>query len=774
MYRIYAIVTAALLGAGHAMASGMLIPKDQSIPPLAIKHQRVDISIKDAVATARIEQVFKNSVNRDLEAVYIFPLPENAAIADFAMYINGKRMEGELVEKGKARKIYQDIVRRMKDPGLLEHIGGNLFRVSVYPVPKNGEQKIEISYSQTLSYESGMYHYVYPLKTSEKASQTLEDFTVRVDLNTTVPLKTIYSPSHKSGISRKGEHHAVIGFEEDRSLLDRDFELFYGISQKDFGLNLLTHSDDEADGFFMMLISPRLAPKKDEVVERDITFVFDTSGSMSGDKITQARDSLTYCIGRLNQADRFNVIRFSTDVEAVSEGMLEVNDDNTAKALAFVDDLEARGGTAIHDALVHALGIERDSARPHNIVFLTDGRPTIGETDIDVILKDVDKKIAERTRVFVFGVGDDVNTHLLDRLSGGHGGTSQYVKPHEDIEVKVSSFYDKISHPVLGSPRITIDKLKAHSLHPQELPDLFAGEQITLFGRYKAAGDSAVRLTGEINGEKREFVYEGTFPVKSTDNDFIPRLWATRRVGFLLDQIRLHGEANELKDEVMLLSKEFGIMTPYTSYLVLENEDAYATHGIDRRSDDRLRNGLKVGDADGWAGREMEEERASKRGEAHEQLGASSGARAPASRATMPMPVFDLSVGGGVQANSEESQEASKTASPARGPVDSYLRQQSGKKAVDLSRAIAKYKQAEFSKDQIANSVRRVGKRIFYLIDHVWIDQDYREGMKETRLVYAADEYFVFLEKHPDLKSVFALGERVIVVTGENTALVIE
>jgi Ca-activated chloride channel family protein len=764
-----------MLVAGHAMASGMLIPKDQSIPPLAIKHQRVDISIKDAVATARIEQVFKNSVNRDLEAVYIFPLPENAAIAEFAMYINGKRMEGELVEKGKARKIYQDIVRRMKDPGLLEHMGGNLFRVSVYPVPKNGEQKIEISYSQTLPYEGGMYHYVYPLKTSEKASRTLEDFTVRVDLNTTVPLKTIYSPSHKTGISRKGEHRAVIGFEEDRSLLDRDFELFYGISKKDFGLNLLTHAGDGEDGFFMMLISPRLAPKKGEVVERDLTFVFDTSGSMSGEKIAQARDSLKYCIGRLNPGDRFNVIRFSTDVEAVAKGMLEVNEENAAKALAFVADLEARGGTAIHDALVHALGIERDGARPHNIVFLTDGRPTIGETDIDIILKEVDKKIAERTRVFVFGVGDDVNTHLLDRLSGGHGGTSQYVKPHEDIEVKVSSFYDKISHPVLGSPQISVDKLKAHSLHPQELPDLFAGEQITLFGRYKADGDSAIRLTGEINGEKREFVYEGTFPAKSADNDFIPRLWATRRVGYLLDQIRLHGEDKELKDEVMLLSKEFGIMTPYTSYLVLETEDAYAKHGIERDSERRFRSARKVTDAGGWAGGDKDDVASVGR----EVKGGAAASREGGSRSDGPalsstMPVFDLSIGGGVDSETEEIAEAPTSPRPESEPVDSYLRRQSGKKAVDLSRAIAKYKRAEFNKDEIAHSVRRVGKRIFYHIDGVWIDQDYREGMKETRLAYAGDEYFTFLEKHPDLRKVFALGERVIVVIGENSAIIVE
>ena len=219
------LVCVLTVSSARAFASGMLIPKEQDVPPLAVESQRVDIQIKDGTATARIEQVFRNSVNRNLEAVYVFPLPENASISDFAMYINGKRTSGELVEKDKARRTYEDIVRRMKDPGLLEHIGGNLFRVSVFPVPANGLQKIELEYSQTLPFEGGLYKYLYPLKTGEKASRTLADFTVAVRVNSKVPIKSIYSPSHKVGISRKGDKEAVIGFEEDRALLDRDCTL---------------------------------------------------------------------------------------------------------------------------------------------------------------------------------------------------------------------------------------------------------------------------------------------------------------------------------------------------------------------------------------------------------------------------------------------------------------------------------------------------------------------------------------------------------------------
>jgi Ca-activated chloride channel family protein len=246
----------------NAFGSGMLIPKDESLPALAVKSQRVDIRVKDGVAATKVEQVFKNSVDRDLEAVFVFPLPPGAAISDFAMWIGGKRVSGELVEKQKAREVYEGIVRRMRDPGLLEYMSGNLLRVSVFPVPRNGEQKIELEYSQQLDFDSGLYKFTYPLKTGEQASRTIEDFTVSVRISSAVAIKTIYSPTHKVGITRKGDNEAILGFEEDKSLLDRDFEFFYGVSKQAFGLNLLTHAEDGKDGFFMVMLAPPVEPPK--------------------------------------------------------------------------------------------------------------------------------------------------------------------------------------------------------------------------------------------------------------------------------------------------------------------------------------------------------------------------------------------------------------------------------------------------------------------------------------------------------------------------------
>lgn len=825
--RLLATLSAFLLGSLAAFGSGMLIPSDQSLPPLAIQHQRVDIQIKDGVATSRVEQVFRNNVNRQLEAVYVFPLPENATIADFAMYIGGKRVSGELVEKDKARRTYEDIVRRMKDPGLLEHIGGNLFRVSVFPVPANGEQKIELEYSQTLTFEAGLYSFVYPLKTGEKASRTLADFTVSARINSKVPIRNIYSPSHKVGISRKGQNEAVIGFEEDKALLDRDFVLYYGVSQKEFGLNLLTHAAKGDKGFFMMMISPSVVTPETAAMKKDVVFVFDTSGSMQGNKIEQARRALQICVKKLNDGDRFNVIRFSTDVETFRDKLTEVNEKSRNEALEFISKIEARGGTAIDGALATALGMDFDSKRPAVVLFLTDGKPTIGETSTDTILGNVGKLNKVQARLFVFGVGVDVNTHLLDKASGGNGGISQYVsdepvqrdldgKPVTDdakessseLEAKVGSLVTKMSHPVLAKVRVEVDRLKTLQVHPNpaNLPDFFSGDQITIFGRYDGSGDYAIRLLGEVNGKSREFVYEGTFPAASAENRFIPRLWATRRVGYLLDEIRLRGENVELKDEVVRLSREYGIMTPYTSYLVLENDQAYVDHGIKRQTEHTYgargdkEEKAKGTDRDGFLGAV----RAAKSAPAPATRPAEAGVAGKGSDATMdrrkaemerrdelqaaaPVPVFEEAAADAVVAMpAATAGPASGSAAPAAPRMRTIstpgasaeggrelMKKDSGEKAVQLSQAIHDYKAKENAADDIA-TVKQVGKKVFSLVNGRWIDNAFKKEMKTTTVKFGSDEYFKLLKDKPALKDFFALGEKVTVVLDDGTALVVE
>jgi Ca-activated chloride channel family protein len=591
-----------------------------------------------------------------------------------------------------------------------------------------------------------------------------------------VPIKNIYSPSHKVGISRRGENQAVIGFEQEQSLLDRDFVLYYGVSRKDFGLNLLTHAVQGEDGFFMMMLSPAVMPRGSAVSRKDITFVCDTSGSMAGEKIDQARRALAYCVKKLNDGDRFNIVRFSTDVETFKDGLVEVTEKTRKEALGFVEDIEARGGTAIDAALGAALGMKYDKTRPNIIAFLTDGKPTIGESDTDVILGKIKQHEGTKPRIFVFGVGEKVNTHLLDKISGEHGGLSRYVKPGEDIEVKVSSFADKMSHPVLARLSIEVDKLKLLRMHPRELPDLFSGDQLTVLGRYRGQGHVAIRLLGEVNGKKREFVYEGDFPRQDNDNVFIPRLWATRRVGYLLDEIRLRGENEELQGEVTRLSREYGIMTPYTSYLVLEDDKAYKQHGIDRR------NGTRPATAPGVAARMPAAaplSRPAREVWAEQSVAGDSagGARGAGEReeARGMVPVFgdaDLSSVYAAGLKSGRTVEL-KMKSQAADEVDAYFKKESGADAVKLSEAIQRYKQRDRAGRDMA-TVRHVARKIFYLIDGRWVDGEYKQSMKTTRVTFASDEYFKLLADKPELKKFFALGEKVIVVLDNRTAIIVE
>jgi len=715
---------------GVATATGMLIPKDPGIPPLAIKYQRVNIEIKDQVATTKVEQVFQNSVNRDLEATYLFPLPASASIQDFAMYINGKRMSGELVEKGKARRIYEDIVRRMKDPGILEYMGNNLFRIRVYPVPRMGTQKIELSYSEVLKMDGGVCKYVYPLKTSGAAARTLEDFSVALKVESKTPIRTVYSPSHKVGISKKSEHLAVVGFEQNRSILDRDFVLYYTVSEKDIGINLVTYRVGSEDGYFMLMISPSAEIDESQVLPKDVCFVVDTSGSMQeNNKIEQAKNALKYCVQNLGPKDTFNIIRFSTDVDRLSSDCLPATKANVQKAVEFISTFRAAGGTCISGALAAALSAKGTEARPYNIVFMTDGKPTVGMTDINEIVASMKKTNPRNARVFVFGVGYGVNTHLLDQIADASGGYPQYVKPDENIEMPVSSFSNKIRYPVLANPKLNLGKIQIRDMYPRRLPDLFKGVQLTLFGRYRAAGDVAIRLTGDVGGKKKEIVYEGTFAEKNTDNEFIKRLWATRKVGYLLDEIRLHGENAELKSEVIRLSKTYNIQTPYTSYLVLENDKAYTRHGISRDRFMRRQSTLQPGKA------------------------AAAGPATTTAPVTLGLP-----------------------APPGTPAPEAKMKADSGRTAFDVAKKVRALKEEEAitgsAGEKGARIVKHVGARTFVLVEGVWTDTNYKEGMKTVKIQYGSWAYFRLLDAKPEWKEIFLLGDRVAFVVSDKCVMI--
>jgi Ca-activated chloride channel family protein len=548
-------------------ADGIIIPEPPDVGYLAIKYHRVQVSIEDQVATTHIDQVFVNESSRTVEGTYLFPLPEEAAISEFVMWVDGERVEGEVLTREKARQIYEDIVRRRQDPALLEYVGRDLFQASIFPIPAGDERRIEIEYTQVLPAEGGLVRYVYPLSTEQFSARPLEDVSVSVSLRSKEPIKAVYSPSHPVVIDREDDYRAQIGWEDGDVAPDKDFALYYTLSEEDLGVNLLSYKDRDEDGFFMLLVAPKVEVDDVEVVAKDVILVLDTSGSMEGEKIDQAKEALLFVLDNLNQEDRFSIVEFSTGVRAYADGLQSVR--RTRDAASWVRDIEAGGGTDINRAMLEALDVA-DRERPTVLIFLTDGLPTEGVVETDLILNNVKQAARSNVRVFTFGVGDDVNTLLLDTMARELRGASAYVRPGERIDEQVSSFYAKVSTPVLADIGLSFDGVRVEDTYPYPLPDLFAGMQLVLVGRYREGGPAEVTLEGTVNGRTQRFVYEDlTFEERGGD-DFIAPLWATRKIGYLLNQVRLHGESQELVDEIVELSIRYGIITPYTSFLVEE------------------------------------------------------------------------------------------------------------------------------------------------------------------------------------------------------------
>lgn len=317
---------------------------------LRVKNHNVTVTIDNQVAQTRIDQTFVNDSAYQLEGTYIFPLPEDATVSDFAMYVDGKRMEGQVLDRNQARQIYEEIVRRQRDPALLEYLGRGAFQARIFPILPHTERRVEISYSQILKMENGLVKYVYPLSTEKFSPQPVGNVTVNVDLKSPQALKAIYSPTHNVSVSRDGDYKANIGYEAANVKPDRDFVLYYSVSADEIGATLLTYKPDaNGDGFFVLLVTPQVQVEQQKVVAKDVILVLDTSGSMSGEKIVQARNAAKFVLNQLQPNDRFAVITFATGLISFAPGKLSPASER-GEALRFVENIQASGSTNINRA----------------------------------------------------------------------------------------------------------------------------------------------------------------------------------------------------------------------------------------------------------------------------------------------------------------------------------------------------------------------------------------------------------------------------------------
>jgi Ca-activated chloride channel homolog len=582
---LLAILISTLIMPIRALADGIIIPDPPVCDPipcppviipmdqLVIRYHHVTISIKDQLAVTRVDQVFYNPNDWTIEGTYIFPIPDDAAVSGFTLWVDGQPVEGQVLDATQARQTYEQIVSSMRDPALLEYIGRGAVQAHIYPIAPQGERRIELEYTQALPAEGGLVRYVYPLNTEKFSAAPIESVTINVDIQSNVPIRAVYSPSHEAGVSRESENHVVVGYEATNVLPNIDFTLYYSLGETE-AFHLLTYRDptdsSEPDGFFLVLLAPRITTIG-QVIPKDLLLVLDRSGSMDGEKFQQAQQAARYILDNLNPDDRFNVISFSTGIEMYASKLRPASE--VTQARSWVDGLQAEGSTDINRALLEAAAMV-DPERPTYLIFLTDGLPTEGVTDSKSILSNFSANAPDNLRLFAFGVGYDVDTILLDTLTQDHHGRSTYVQPGMKLDEILSSFYNSISTPVMTSLDLGFGSLSTYDLYPDPLSDLFAGSQVILLGRYREGGNTDISLTGEVNGQRQTFIFpEQIFAEQSPANSLqasIPRLWATRKVGYLLNQIRLQGANQEIIDQIVRLSIRYGIVTPYTSYLVTD------------------------------------------------------------------------------------------------------------------------------------------------------------------------------------------------------------
>jgi Ca-activated chloride channel family protein len=739
---------------------------------LRVEKEDVRVEITDQVAKTYITQTFFNDTDRNLAGTYLFPLPEDTTFSSFSLHIDGKPVEGKILEANEARQQYEEIVRKMVDPGLLEYADYKTVRARIFPIPAHGSKKVELEYTQVLKAENGLLKYRFPLK-SETEGTNIEDVKLNLKISSKQSLRTIWSPSHDITSKKSDDHHATISFDAQDYAPDKDFLMYYSVSDKELAANTLTHKNTGEDGYFLFSVTPPTTAAKAQ--PKDVVLTVDTSGSMQGEKLAQAKKALNYIVNALNGEDRFGIIQFNTDVDAFQNNLVSATAENKKKATAFIDALEAHGGTNIGDALSTGTTMLREATlRPGYVILMTDGEPTVGDTKIEQLMSRADSK--RDIRLFDFGVGYDVNTKLLNKLADAHHGYSQYVEPKEDLETAMSGFYQKIKSPMLSNVKITFDGVQAKDIYPREVKDIFAGSQVLLIGKYKSGGKGSVHLTGSINGAQKSYDFPVDFASEETSHTYLPRLWAMRRIGHLTEVAQSNGNNKEVVDEIVALSKKYGIISAYTSFLVTDPSENGRLPGVSVANAFGPRRAFKSRRAVDKASADS-----SSMGGADAYLASASPSPSPSpsprpgpARLSAPMLAFAPSVsrsaGGSGGGASGALASRSIEIMDERPIMRDFREAPTGQAAVNMSKQMNALKASTVAysgaKGLAGSAIKVIEDKTFYTVNGVWTDSSYNADAKQTlkKVAFGTDEYFDLVRKNPGIGKYLSVGQRVILV----------
>lgn len=600
--RMYVVIAAAALVwllPATLTAQGWIEPRPGPLPAhWGIEKLRTNVTVRvtDRVAEVEVEEWFRNNGGGLGEGDYVYPLPGEAVFTSYSLYQGEQELRGEMMDAAHARNIYEAIVRAKKDPALIELVGKGMMRARVFPIEAGQTRKITLRYTQVLDragdalqfrYAAGARHagtgvlpvprprhpgMPRPIPDESVVHTTAEPapLTFSLIVEDGAQFRDAFSPTHDVRVERARGRMTVRPDGE----LSGDFAVFLPFASSVVGITLATHRPVSEDGYFMLTLSP--GDVAESSVPRDVTVVVDVSGSMSGEKMDQAQSAIQQLLGTLGDDDRIRMIAFSSSVRPWRESWTRATRGEIADARRWVDQLRADGGTNIHDALDAAF----DAASPGNrlpiVIFMTDGLPTNGETRPDRIVSMAESRRG-RARVFAFGVGFDVNTYLLDRLSAAARGTTQYVRPDEDVEQAISLLAARVRHPVLTDLALETGAIDVHEVYPRDLPDLFAGEELVVFGRYRETGRASITIRGRRSGSPERYATRAVFGARASGDDYIPRLWASRKLGDLDRRIRsaqadgaTGRQIESLITELRETALRYGLLSEYTSYLVQE------------------------------------------------------------------------------------------------------------------------------------------------------------------------------------------------------------
>ncbi len=548
-----------------------IIPPPQPPPPifwteLKAKEIQLEVNLKDPQGEVILRIFFHNPYpNATGEGVVLIPLPETAVIDRLMMEMDGVELSGELLDRAKAEQIYESIVRRRKDPAILTYFSPRVLQAKIFPIAPDQTRSLTIRYITMANVVRNMRDLSIPLTPAlaEKPSA----LKIRVFLSAPVPLRNVYSPSHSVQVFHKDERSAEISYQE--TFGESMFRLMYTLSQEPMDAHFLSYRIAGDDGYFLLFLNPEI-PREEHLQAKDIAFIIDISGSMAGTKLEQAKQALQNILDRLGREDRFNIFAFASTVEQFSPQWERGNDLNLEKAKRFVNRLDASGGTNISSALERAFLLPTHTNRPTYLLLLTDGNPTEGISDWNSLIAWARKQNESKFHIYAFGVGDDVNIPFLDKLAEENGGTAQYTSRITEVEVKVSQLYEQVRSPVLS--RITIDweGAEVFDVYPKKIIDFFAGKTISIAGRFGAGSHLGLSLKGWLGEKQKAFRFSFPLPRESEEYRFLPRVWAGRKIGHLINEIRMYGHSEEKVRSIIDLSKRYGILTEYTAFLVEE------------------------------------------------------------------------------------------------------------------------------------------------------------------------------------------------------------